>query len=72
MELMGRLANSDTKYIGMLPSASEYVSINFVDQCLRILNNKEVLNGIKGSKKKAKKTITIQISIPYIKCSKEL
>ena len=46
---MGKLANNDTKIIGMLPSASKYISINFADQCLRILNNKEGLNGLKGS-----------------------
>ena len=51
MELMGKLAGKDTKNIGMLPSASKYVSIKFVDKCLHILNNKEILNGLKGIKK---------------------
>ena len=51
MELMGKLASNDTKNIGMLPSASKYVSINFADQCLHILNNNEILNWLKGSSK---------------------
>ena len=38
----------------MLPSASKDVSNTFADQCLHILNNKEKLNGIKGSKKMQK------------------
>ena len=38
----------------MLPSPSKYASIKFSDQCLHILNNKEILNGLKGSKKNAK------------------
>ena len=51
MKLMGKLASNDTTNIGMLPSASKYVSIKFANQCLHILNNKEVLNGLKGSTK---------------------
>ena len=51
MKLMGKLASNDTTNIGILPSASRYVSIKFANQCLHILNNKEVLNGLKGSSK---------------------
>ena len=51
MELMGKLASNDTTNIGMLPSASKYVSVKFADQCLHILNNKEILNGLKDSTK---------------------
>ena len=40
MELMGKLSINYTKNIGMLFSASRYVSINFLYQCLHILNNK--------------------------------
>ena len=47
MELIGKLASNYTTNIGMLPSASKYVSVKFVDQCLHILNNKETLNGLK-------------------------
>ena len=36
MELMGKLADKDTKNIGMLPSASKDVSIKFVDKCIHI------------------------------------
>ena len=54
MELMGKLAGKDTKNIGMLPSASKYVSIKFAYQCLHIINNKEILNGLKGSTKMQK------------------
>ena len=49
MEVMVKLASNYTTNIGMLPSASKYVSIKFSDQCLHILNNKERLNGLKGS-----------------------
>ena len=48
---MGTLASIDTTNIGMLPSASKYVSVDFAYQCLHILNNKERLNGLKGSTK---------------------
>ena len=51
MELIGKLGIKDTTKIGILPSASKYVSIKFVDQCLHIINNKEILNGLKGSKR---------------------
>ena len=50
-ELIGKLVSKYTIKIGMLPSASKDVSIEFSDKCLRILNNKERLNGIKVSTK---------------------
>ena len=40
MEPMAKLVSKDTTNIGMLPSASKYVSIKFSDQCIHILNNK--------------------------------
>ena len=49
MKLIGKLLSNDTTKIGMLPSASTYFSIKFSDQCLHLLSNKEVLNGIKVS-----------------------
>ena len=55
MKLMGKLASNNTTNIGMLPSASKYVSINFSDKCLHIINNKEILNGLKGSTKMQKR-----------------
>ena len=48
---MGKLEINDTNNIGMLSSASKDVSIKFVDQCVHILNNKEILNELKGSTK---------------------
>ena len=42
MELIGGLASNGTSNIEMLPSASKYVSIKFLDQCIHILNNKEI------------------------------
>ena len=51
MELMGILASNDATNIVMLPSASKYFFVNFADQCLHIINNKERLNGLKGSTK---------------------
>ena len=35
----------------MIPSASKYISVEFVYQFLHIINNKEILNGLKGSTK---------------------
>ena len=55
MEIIVKLANNDATNIGMLSSASKYVSIKFSDQCLYILNNKEILNGLKGSTKMQKR-----------------
>ena len=51
MELIGKLGSGNTTKIIMTPSASKDVSIQFVDQFLEILNNKEILNGLKGSSK---------------------
>ena len=51
MEIIGKLGSNDTTKIGMLPSASKYVSVKFSYQCLHILNNKLTFNGIKGSTK---------------------
>ena len=51
MEFIDKLGSNDTTKIRMLPIASKYVSINFADQCIHILNNKEILNGLKGSTK---------------------
>ena len=51
MEPIVRLASNDTSKIGILPSASKYASIKFSDQCINIINNKEILNGLKGSTK---------------------
>ena len=52
---MGKLASNDTTNIGMLPSASKDICIKFSDQCLHILNNKDILNGLKGSTKMKKR-----------------
>ena len=51
MELIGKLASNDISKIGILPIASKYVSVKLSDQCIHIINNKERLNGLKGSKK---------------------
>ena len=51
MEPIGKLASNDTSNIGMLTSASKDVSVKFADQCINIINNKEILNGLKGSTK---------------------
>ena len=48
MELIGKLANNDTSEIGMLPSDSKYVLIKFSDKCIKILNDKQILNRLKG------------------------
>ena len=51
MEFIGKFGGNDTSKIGMLPSASKDVFINFSDQYIHIINNKEILNGLKGSTK---------------------
>ena len=55
MELIGKVGSNDTTKIGMLPSSSKDVSIKLEYQCLHILNNKEILNGLKGSTKMQKR-----------------
>ena len=49
MEFIGKLSSNHTINVGTLSSASKDVSIKFSDQCLHIINDKEILNGIKGS-----------------------
>ena len=50
MEPVGKLGSNDTTNIGILFFASRDASIKFSDQCLHNLNNKEILNGLKGKK----------------------
>ena len=64
MEIIGKLANNDATNIGMLSSASKYFSIKFSDHCLHIINNKEILNGLKGSTKMKKR----QLQFKYQSC----
>ena len=49
MEPIGQLKSNNTSKIGMLPSASKYFSIKVLDKSLHIINNKYMLNGLKGS-----------------------
>ena len=51
MEIIGKLGNKYTTKISILPGASKNASIKSADQCLRIINNKEILNGLKLSTK---------------------
>ena len=51
MEIICKLGSNGTTNIGIIPSASKDVSVKFVYQCLHILNNKEIFNGLKGSTK---------------------
>ena len=48
MELIGKLGSNDTSKIGILTSAPKDVSIKFAYQCIHIINNEEILNGLKG------------------------
>ena len=57
MEPMGKLSSNYTTNIGMIPSASKYVSINFSAQCLYIINNKERFNVLKSSTKTQERDI---------------
>ena len=51
MELIGKLGSNNTTKIIILPRVSKDVSIKFTDLYPHILNNKEILNGLKGSTK---------------------
>ena len=51
MDLFGELESNNTSNIGMLHSALKYVFIIFSDQWIKIINNKDRSNGIKGSTK---------------------
>ena len=51
MELIDKLGSNHTTNIGILPSASKHVSNKSAYQCLHIIDNKEILNGLKGSTK---------------------
>ena len=47
MEIIGKLSSNDISDIGIIPSASKEVSAKFADQRIKIINNKERLNGLK-------------------------
>ena len=49
MELLGELATNDASKIGMLPSVSKNISINFPEQYFQIIIDNYRLNGLKGS-----------------------
>ena len=65
---------NDNTYIGMLPSASKDVSIKFAYQCLYIINNKEILNGIKSRTKiqKRQSQLKYQSSIYNVKSNSDV
>ena len=50
-----KLAKNNTSKIVMITSASNDISIIFIDQCIHIINDKERLNGLKGSTKMQKR-----------------
>ena len=49
LEVIGKLASNDASKIGTLPSTSKDISIELAYQCIKILNSKEILNGLKVS-----------------------
>ena len=51
MEPIVKLLSKNKSNIGTSPSASKDVSIKTSDECIHIINNKERLNGLKGSAK---------------------
>ena len=51
VELIDKLVSDNTSNIGILPSDSKYFFIKLADQCIHILNNEYILNGLKGSTK---------------------
>ena len=55
IELIDKLGSNDTKNIVMLTCASKDVLIKVSYQRLHILNNKEILNGLKGGIKMQKR-----------------
>ena len=50
-ELISKLVSNETTNIVMLVSSSKDLFIKFADQCLHILNSKEILDGLKCSTK---------------------
>ena len=50
MELISKLESNDTSKIGIIPSVSKDFFAKFADQCIQIINNKNMLNWLKGSK----------------------
>ena len=40
MEIIGKLGSNNSTNIGMLPSASKHVSVNFPDMCVQLINDK--------------------------------
>ena len=51
MGLIGKLSGDDASNIEIIPSFSNDVSIQFEDQCIQIIENKDRLNGLKSSTK---------------------
>ena len=51
MESIGKLASNDTSKIGILPNALKYVSVEFLEIYIHVLNNKDSFNGLKVSTK---------------------
>ena len=70
MELIGELASNGTSSIGMIPSASKYVSIKFAEQYLHILNNKYRFNLLKCSTKMQNRESLFKYQFTFIQCSK--
>ena len=51
MKIIGKVGNNYITKIGIILSASKYVSIKPAYQYLHIINNKEILNGLNDSTK---------------------
>ena len=64
IEFDGNFKTNDTSNIGMIPWAPKFRSINFIEQCLHIITNKDRLNGLKVCKKIA--IVSIKIWLPFL------
>ena len=61
MELIGKLSSKNTSKIVIILSVSKDISVEFADQCIYIMNNKEKFKWTQRYPKNEKDTITVQI-----------
>ena len=57
-KLIDKLSSNETSRVGIITSDSKDVSNKFVDQCIKIINNKEGFNGLKcGTKIESRESL---------------
>ena len=60
MEPIDKLESKNTSKIGIIPCAWKYAYVKFAYQCEHMINNKERLNGFKGSTKIQKRELLLK------------